>query len=256
MTAILFVTAACFADTGLALLAIVPLMTLVHRRAGSKFNVATRNAILGAVRAGATFAVAAKSAGVHPSTMTNWLRRGEYEDSCGSDSEYARFAREFAEADANVIRRVENSVLRATDDDWRAARFILSKRAPHIYGDREGAQVIAQRVADWILDRVRTDCDQATYGKVLAAISGAVEVEGAEVLEADTEKPPRTVSEAPGSPASSTQDAAVIEAGRSDYVAAISKPSEVVEGVILEADDPTEKPPIRNFGLKEPKKRG
>ena len=130
--------------------------SLVKRKSGSKFNVASRNAILGAVRAGATYAIAARSAGVAPGTLTNWIRRGEYEDSCGSDSEYARFACDFAEADANVLRRVEANVLRASDEDWRAGRFLLAKRCPHIYGDREGAHVIAQRTADWILDQVRT----------------------------------------------------------------------------------------------------
>ena len=162
----------------------------MQRRGGTKFNEAARNQIIGAVKAGATFEVAARGAGIHPSTLSDWLRRGEYEDSCGSDSDYAQFAREFGEANANVLRRVEGNVLRATDQDWRAGRFILSKRLPHVYGDKEGAAEIAQRTADWLLEQVRTTCDQATYGKVLTAISGAVEVEpddDVEVLEAGQE---------------------------------------------------------------------
>ena len=156
------------------------------RRRLSKFNDAARNTILGAVRAGATFEVAARAAGISRQTLINWLRRGEYEADCGSDSDYANFARAFLEAEAGVLRRVENNVLKASDQDWRAGRFILSKRLPHIYGDKDGAAEVAQRTVDWMLDRVRTTCDQATYGKVLTAISGAVEID---VVEAEDETP-------------------------------------------------------------------
>jgi hypothetical protein len=147
----------------------------LRRRGGSKFNEAAWHAILGAIRSGATYGVAAHAGGISPRTLGTWLRRGEYLDSCGSDSEHAEFYRQFAAADAAVIRRVEGNVLKASETDWRAGRFLLSVRRPDIYGDRENAHVIAQRTTDWVLDRVRTTCDQATYGRVLAAISGAVE---------------------------------------------------------------------------------
>jgi lambda repressor-like predicted transcriptional regulator len=57
------------------------------RRRLSKFNDAARNTILGAIKAGATFEVAARAAGISRQSLVNWLRRGEYEDSCGSDSD-------------------------------------------------------------------------------------------------------------------------------------------------------------------------
>ena len=226
------------------------------RRGGGKFTAAVRHAILGAIRAGASYGVAARSGGIAPNTLSTWLRRGEYESSCGSDSEYARFAEEFAEADANVIRKVESNVMKATETDWRAGRFILSKRVPEVYGDKDSAHLIAQRVSDWILEQIRTQCDAGTYSKALAAISGAVEVEAEELPANVPEKPQGSASAPHTAPQGTSEDAAVIEVSEeperepaSGYVPAIMRGKEPVrKGGNFDTSE-------GKFGLKEPGKK-
>jgi len=160
----------------LAIIGIVVAAVGVHGLARRKFNQATCQRIIGSIGAGATLASASRAAGINPRTLTRWLREGDYDLSCGRETDKAAFTEAFREAEANVLHTLESNVFRHSHDDWRAGRFILSKRAPTVYGN-EGTEVLARQIIDAILERIRERCTPEQYDVFVAALDDPIEVE-------------------------------------------------------------------------------
>jgi hypothetical protein len=138
-----------------------------------KFNHACRSTIVSAISTGASYEQSARIGGITARTLSRWLTRGDYEASCGSDSDFALFSRDFREAESKVLQLVEHNVLKASNDDWRAARFILSSRVPEVYG-REPA-VLGRKIVDAILARIHERCSAAEYDIFCAALDDPIE---------------------------------------------------------------------------------
>ena len=86
-----------------------------------------------AVRAGNYLDSAARSAGVHPSTLYRWLERGEREEGGIYHDFAAAVRRAEAEAEVHAV-----AVLRkAMADDWRASLVYLERRHPEGWRRRE-----------------------------------------------------------------------------------------------------------------------
>lgn len=94
-------------------------------------------AILKAIRLGASKEAAAQAAGIAYDTLNNWRLRGEAGGS--GAAKYVQFfeALEVAQAKANV--RAAKALFRAGGEDWRAALAFLERRERGIWGDGKDA---------------------------------------------------------------------------------------------------------------------
>jgi hypothetical protein len=94
--------------------------------------------IVAAVSAGAYLSVAARAAGVSRQTLHRWRARGAAQDS-GPYHELEK-ALERAEAEAEV--RQVALIARAGQTQWRAAAWLLSRRAPERWGRGAGERTL------------------------------------------------------------------------------------------------------------------
>jgi hypothetical protein len=120
--------------------------------------------ILEALRDGATYEDAARSAGISPRTFRRWRRR--YGD---LETRVQRAEAEAATAALDVIGEAAES------GDWRAASWLLEQR--HGYGDDKG-KLSADGVRAFVgtvQDVIREECDAATADQLMNAIGDRLE---------------------------------------------------------------------------------
>jgi transposase-like protein len=89
-----------------------------------KFNEDRAERVLEAIKAGATRRAAAGHAGIDEDTLQNWRRR------------YSGFSEAIARAEHDVEVRCTATILKASNDDWRAASWWLERRRPAEYARR------------------------------------------------------------------------------------------------------------------------
>jgi len=92
----------------------------------TKLTPERRERILKALRAGNYRDPAARSAGVHPSTLYRWLERADQE----AEGPYRDFAEEVHRAEAEAEVHAVAIIRKAMTDDWRAAMALLERRHP------------------------------------------------------------------------------------------------------------------------------
>lgn len=92
-----------------------------------------RDRILAAIRAGATYKLAAQAGGISYDLLRQWLRRA---DAAGDgDEEYIAFAAALRQAE---IEGLSSSLLIIrTSQDWRSHAWLLERRWPEDYGKRD-----------------------------------------------------------------------------------------------------------------------
>jgi exoribonuclease R len=139
----------------------------------AKFNDKTTNQILGAMRSGTSFERAARAAGVDRTTLWRWLKSGEQDDRDGKRTKHAKFFREFNQADAEVVGRVEQHIVAQSEMDPRAAIWFLSKRAPLIYGNTDAAEraQLQRQVVSEFLEFVESHVSASTFQEVLRVLA-------------------------------------------------------------------------------------
>lgn len=101
--------------------------------------------IFNAIAGGNTHEVAARLAGIAPSTFYNWMKRGEQAKSGRFKNFHDQIKKAEALAEAeriNVIRRAMLAQGKFKDPDWKAAAWYLERRYPEKWGRR----VITQEV--------------------------------------------------------------------------------------------------------------
>ena len=86
--------------------------------------------IVAAVSAGAHLSVAARAAGVSRQTVHRWRARGAAED----EGPYHELAKALERAEAEAELRQVALIARAGQSEWRAAAWLLSRRAPERWG--------------------------------------------------------------------------------------------------------------------------
>jgi Homeodomain-like domain len=86
--------------------------------------------IVAAVSAGAHLSVAARAAGVSRQTLHRWRARGAAEP----EGPYHRLAEALERAEAEAEVRQVALIARAGQTQWRAAAWLLSRRAPERWG--------------------------------------------------------------------------------------------------------------------------
>lgn len=110
--------------------------------APSKFNPATCAKILQATRQANFRSVICRAANVHPTTLENWLERGELAVEQGkTDDEYGEFFEEYERAEAEAEMLLVARLQRASQEgDVRANLELLRRRYRERWGDRVQAE--------------------------------------------------------------------------------------------------------------------
>ena len=93
----------------------------------SKLNSQTQTSICNAIEAGTPLKYAALYAGVGESTVHRWLAMAE---AAKPKPEFVEFREAGQRAQARSVTRLVAMVTRAADNDWRAAAWLLERRAP------------------------------------------------------------------------------------------------------------------------------
>jgi hypothetical protein len=86
--------------------------------------------LLAAIRAGNRLSVAARLAGLSPSTVEEWMRRGRGTDARPATPAHVRFVEAVEVAEAAAEADLLAAVQGATPRDWRAAAWLLANRSP------------------------------------------------------------------------------------------------------------------------------
>jgi len=91
--------------------------------------------ICGYVNGGLSLELTAKAVGIAPQSITNWLAKGRRDD---AEEPYASFAVDVDRAAAMYATALQQRVNKASEQDWKAAAWILERRfredyarAPH-----------------------------------------------------------------------------------------------------------------------------
>jgi len=97
----------------------------------SKCTPARRKAIVDFVRQGIPISCAAACVGIDPATVSRWLAKGR-EQRRGI---YRNFCNDVTRAEAESVAELVSRVADAGIKDWRAATWLLTRRAPAEFMD-------------------------------------------------------------------------------------------------------------------------
>jgi hypothetical protein len=130
----------------------------------SKLTADTQATICNAVEAGTPLKHAALYAGVGESTVHRWIQQASAPD---PEPQFVEFRDAVQRAQARSVTRLVAMVTRAADNDWRAAAWLLERRAPedfmtaekraNLEAARAEAEVVKEQAAGKLryLDRRR-----------------------------------------------------------------------------------------------------
>lgn len=85
-----------------------------------------QNAVCDAIRHGATYQAAAEAAGIAYSTFNDWRK--------DQRPRYVKFSEAIMRANADAQLDLLAKILNKSDDDWRAAAWILERRFKNDFG--------------------------------------------------------------------------------------------------------------------------
>lgn len=105
----------------------------------TKLTEKVREQIVSAVREGCYQDVAARAAGIAPSTFYNWKARGE--EGGKRNAIYVEFLDELTRAEAEAEQLAVHVWRKAFGNDWRAAMEYLARRHPENWTRRENVKV-------------------------------------------------------------------------------------------------------------------
>lgn len=139
----------------------------------AKFSDKTTTQILTAMALGTGYERAAAAAGVDRTSLWRWYKRGEQDDRDGKRTKHAKFYRNFMKADAEVVGKVEQSLVAMTEIDVRAATWFLSKRAPQQYGnkDPDEREQLKKQVVEELFDFLQRRMRPEVFHETCALLS-------------------------------------------------------------------------------------
>lgn len=139
----------------------------------SKFTPETCALVIQYLRQGTTLEFAARRARVTAKTVWMWRQQGRRE---GGGAKYD-FDVEITKIEADAVAFAENRIQAIIGDkknphlSLNAAKFMLSKRAPEVYGDQQFlVKQLRMEITFEIFDMLQERLDAATYDRVLAAL--------------------------------------------------------------------------------------
>jgi len=122
--------------------------------------------IVEAIGIGVPRDMAAKSVGVQPSTLYQWLAKGRE-----GIEEYKEFAEAVEKADSLVVKRALVRITQAAtkEQHWTAAAWLLERKHPAEFGQR--VRVVVQEQLDEFLDALEARLPADVFRQVLDAAS-------------------------------------------------------------------------------------
>lgn len=132
--------------------------------ARERFTPEVRAAFLAAVREGNYLETAAASAGVHPNTPREWLKRGA-RDTSGPHHE---FWKAFRESDAASEKELLTLVRQHAVDDGRLALELMARKYPKRWGATLRLELDA--VFDRVLDALERELSDEEFDRVALII--------------------------------------------------------------------------------------
>ncbi len=109
----------------------------------TKLNDITERKILDATGKGLPRDTVAKLAGIEPSTLYLWLRKGR-----AGDPEYSEFSASVKRAEAQGEAELVATIRAASSDSWQAAAWLLERRRPERWGQRRHAEARGPRAGE------------------------------------------------------------------------------------------------------------
>lgn len=129
----------------------------------SKLTPEVRDRLFNAIAIGATMDLACRCAGLNPSTVSEWVRRGEGRDKRPPTPEFAEFAADIRRAIADSELKLLSRWSAASKHDWRAAMALLARRFPERWSDNRRIQVEVRHQIetgiDMLFERIMSDPD-------------------------------------------------------------------------------------------------
>ena len=117
----------------------------------SKLTPETQTTICNAVEAGTPLKYAAVYAGVGESTIYSWMSKANGPKPA---AHFVEFKEAVQRAQARSVTRLVAIIMRAADSDWRAASWLLERRAPEHF-------ITAEKAADLEAARARAEVTKA-----------------------------------------------------------------------------------------------
>jgi transposase-like protein len=112
----------------------------------TKFTPEARERILDAIGRGATRESAAAAAGVHPSILYRWLKRGRKQKHDNStESEFCEFCEALKKREAEFLNKAIGRIISAGKKNWTALAWWAERRYPAQWGDQRKAIAEAKR---------------------------------------------------------------------------------------------------------------
>lgn len=115
---------------------------------------------------GRPLTIIADALGIHRDTIHSWIRRGEARDATGGPP-YAAFAKRYRLARASYEARMRSVVQAAAEEDPKWASYLLERRFPEEYGNRQmpvSVNVAAARADVQVIDTTGMTLDQLEAG--------------------------------------------------------------------------------------------
>lgn len=106
----------------------------------SKLDDLTTQRIVGAVKKGLPRDTAAKLAGIVPSTLFLWLKKGRE-----GDPEYSEFSDRVSAAEAFGEEELVAVLRGHAKNSWQACAWLLERRRPKVWGLRKGDSADVQK---------------------------------------------------------------------------------------------------------------
>lgn len=125
-----------------------------------------------ALRQGNHIEVAAALGGLTRDDVYRWMKRGL----AAPDSDYGDFAREVRAAMAESEARSVQVIAQAAETDWKAAAWMLERRAPARWGRPQQETVNLADERRRMLERLQQQLPEQEYMRVLEVMAGPKEV--------------------------------------------------------------------------------
>jgi hypothetical protein len=133
----------------------------------TKLSDDVKNLLLSAIAAGNHLEPACNLAGIDYSTFRNWMRKGEQV----SKGEYFDFFQEVTRAIAQAEAVLLGRVKRASEEDWRAATWILERRYSDRWSNKQRIQIELEKELEKTLQHLEGELPPEIFEQVLVALA-------------------------------------------------------------------------------------
>ena len=121
----------------------------------TKLNPEVQEKICNAIKLGCTVENAATIAGVHRTSLMNWLKRGVN----AKTGRYFSFFIALKEAKAHSEAALLTQIRTAAQKEWTAAAWILERRFPERYAKKDKIDITVQRLVEDLVAKVNPELE-------------------------------------------------------------------------------------------------